>query len=194
MGFFEHFNNKNRMNMITGAYFLPKEIENIIADPVTEGKKRGYQQAAKEFETVYSELKDEYNCAKMLFKAEFEKKDNQLNEYIKVLEALENEKYRLETEVKAKKESLDITAANGALYIDFFSILKNNNKFDKAKIDGYNEAKELYHRKLSSLKGQLTKLQTAANKTINEHQRLIMTTLSEISLLKTAIAEMKLVK
>ncbi len=210
MGFFDLFKTKNkkaedydwaigkkRLLMTTGVYFAPKDVYDAAKkDPVIEGKKRGYQQAAEEFEKIYRELKTEYDNAKELFKKQLAQKDKQLDEYIAVLEKLEKEKGILENELKAQEKRLEvkISASAGFIYFDFSSILKNHPKFDKAKIDGYNEAKAIYKRKLSYLKGQLTKLKNEANKTINEHQELIAMALSEISQLKMVIAEMKLVK
>ena len=188
---------KKGLLMTTGPCLLPKEVvEAAKKDPIIEGKKRGYQQAAEEFEKVYNELKIEYDNAKKLFKKQITQKDKQLEEYIVALEKLEKEKSKLENELKAQENRLEVKSNQraGLIYFDFSSILKNHPKFDKAKIDGYNEAKAMYIKKLSYLKGQLTKLRNEANTVINEHQELISLTLSEISQLKIVITEMKLVK
>ena len=188
---------KKGLLMTTGPCFLPKEIvEAAKKDPIIEGKKIGYQQAAEEFEKVYNELKIKYDNAKKLFQKQITQKDKQLEEYLVALEKLEKEKSKLEKEFKTQESRLEVKPekAAGVIYFDLFSILKNHPKFDKAKIDGYNEAKAIYMKKLSYLKEQLAKLRKEANTVINDHQELISLTLSEISQLKIVITEMKLVK
>lgn len=188
---------KKGISMIAGVGVVPKEaIEASMKDPVIEGKKRGYQQAAEEFEKVYNELKIEYDNAKKLFERQIKQKDKELDTYISVLTILESEKEKWEQELKEQETRLDVTVntSGGFIYFDFKSFIKNHPKFDQAKIEGYNEAKALYKRKLSYLKGKLKKLQKEADAAIVEHQALIAMTLSEITKIRMAIAEMKLIK
>ena len=113
-----------------------------------------------------------------------------------MLEKLENQKNKLEKELHNQAEGLNIDAlaSVGTLHFDFENILKNHPKFDKAKIDGYNEAKIIYKKKLSALKGQLRRLKNEADETICNHQKLITETLSEIAKMKMAITEISLIK
>lgn len=188
---------KKGLSMIAGIGVVSKEIIGAsMKDPVIEGKKRGYQQAAEEFEVMYKELKREYEEAKKLFKQQLLQKDKQLNEHIIVLEKLESQKNKLEKELHNQAEGLniDVSAGVGTLYFDFENILKNHPEFDKAKIDGYNEAKIIYKKKLSALKGQLRRLKNEADETICNQRKLITETLSEIAKMKMVITEMNLIK
>ena len=38
-------------------------IDSVTSDPETEGKKDGYERAAKEYEPIYQDLKHEYDSA-----------------------------------------------------------------------------------------------------------------------------------
>lgn len=208
MGFFKLFE-KNKANdydwaigrkglsMIAGIGVVSKEVlEASTKDPVIEGKKRGYKRAAEEFEAAYAELSKEYEEAKNLFKEQLTQKDKQLNEYIAILEKLEKQKSILEEELHHRKKLLNVgvSSGSGVFYVDILDMLKSNPKFDKAKIDGYCEAKEMYTKKLTQLKGKLNKLKTESDCAINAHQELITSTLHEITNLRMTIAEMKLIK
>ncbi len=200
--FFSKFN-ENSFKMTTMAPYINK---NMFKDPVIEGKKSGYSIAAEEYEVLYSELRDEYKKHKNFFEAEMSKSDSNLDIYINKLQLLEKEYKELQQLLKTKKRELqdnyctekNISKSAGILSVDVYGFFYKR-KFKKAEADGYIEAKAIYKRKLSALKGQLTKLIRKSESELSEHKEIISETqisivelISKISQIKLDIAEIDL--
>lgn len=208
MGFFDKVFKDGIIPMATGLYIPSKIKDSIIKDPKIEGKKSGYSIAAEEYEPILEELKNEIKRTKLFFETEMSKKDKKVDIFIKKLQALEKEKKKYVKLLSDKKRELQETynyetkyaTATGSLFIgiglyEFF--YKRN--FDKAEAEGYQEAKATYVKKISALKGQLTKLIKQYQSELNEHdaiftetQKSISEIISEISRLKLDIAEIDL--
>ena len=59
MGLFDILSGSNTPNIFDVVEF----IDAVTSDPETDGKKDGYERAAKEYEPIYQELKQEYDNA-----------------------------------------------------------------------------------------------------------------------------------
>lgn len=59
MGLFDLFPGRSTPNL----FDVVKFVDAVTSDPVTEGKKDGYERAANEYEPIYQELKKEYEQA-----------------------------------------------------------------------------------------------------------------------------------
>lgn len=148
-------------------------VDVLFSDPEIDGKKAGYEKAAKEYEKVYNELKREHKEIMDQIKGQRMKYDAKNDMLIEQLARLEekrdNLKERLEYREKRMSEKYGIpintvheTALSGGFIgesptIDVIGLLYGykKKKLMEAEHKGYMEVRELYEEKLRKLKQEL---------------------------------------
>ena len=205
--------------MGTGLFFLlgqnePNIIEKVdmlFKDVEVEGKKLGYEKAAKEYGKAFRAIKKEYKDTKQLIEEQKKSYDTKSEDLILKLEILEKEKGKLEKEIKRKIKDVsakydvsveDVThsVACGALLVggpvilDVLGIIYSHKekKLREAEQRGYIEAKKLYEEKIEKLKKDLKELKNKGNKEISELIEMINKILDDIADEQMKIAELKI--
>ena len=167
---------------IIGALFdngpsVGEKIGMIFTDVETEGKKRGYVRASKEYEIAYKKIEKEFSDTKQFIEKQKDLYGNQAYQFIEYLEKLEKQKEELEKQVDLKincaSEKYNIPVGEirksidgGNLLIgtprtiDILGIIYSykEKKLRQAEQSGYVEAKKLYETKIQKLKEELIKL------------------------------------
>ncbi len=167
-------------------------------DPVTAGKKAGYARAAEEFRPILASLRRQ--CTKL-------KKDHESNRFefdkytdhlLKKLKRLEEEKERLK-KIRSEKSNeieekygVEITQALGMFVLDFSWLFKKY-KFNKAEIEGYEEARTIFEEKIKKEKEKIAELKKNCDKETKRAMTLITDILNEIALIKIDIAQIELI-
>ena len=188
-------------------------VSAIIEDPVLEGRKLGYERAAKEYKPIIKELKDNLKKAKTNFESNDRSLEVKLNEADVLLERLETEKKdlwnKINSRINNKNHNTDHSysiqnftalASSAALRskepYDFYLLegyLSNKRKRkSEAEEAGYQEAKEEHLRKIEELKKEFNDFIKSSENVINNKMNLILKYYEEIAIVKTAITEMKL--
>lgn len=163
-----------------------EKVEMLFTDVETEGKKQGYDSAAREYGKVYRDIENEFLETKKIIEQQKNSYDNKADSLISKLESLEREKGNLEKQVndKAKEVSrrFDIpvgdvkkSLASGTLLVggptvsvDVLDLIYKHKekKLKEAKQKGYIEAKRLYENKIDKLKAELRRLKENGNRDI----------------------------
>lgn len=201
----------------TGPFFIDK-VEMLFTDVEEEGKKRGYSRAAEEYGKVFRSIESEYKQAKELIESQKNMYDIQSDALIEKLEALENQKHRLENQVeqktKAVSEKYDISVSQVKMGLNYNYCNKLMNgavngpesildmldracdrkvkKLLEAERDGYLEAKKLYEEKIGKLKKELEELKRKGSAEIQEMSDMIIEILDAIADEQMKIAELKI--
>lgn len=201
----------------TGPFFIDK-VEMLFTDVEEEGKKRGYSRAAEEYGKVFRSIESEYKQAKELIESQKNMYDIQSDALIEKLEALENQKHRLENQVeqktKAVSEKYDISVSQVKMGLNYnycnklmngavngpesiFDMLdracdRKVKKLLEAERDGYLEAKKLYEEKIGKLKKELEELKRKGSAEIQEMSDMIIEILDAIADEQMKIAELKI--
>lgn len=191
---------------------LIEKVEMIFTDVEIEGKKRGYDRAAKEYSVAYHAIEKEFFETKKLIEQLKKSYNNKAEILIQKLELLEKEKKCLESEINAKiydiSRKFDIPIIEtrallsaGALFVggplvslDILGMIykHKDNKLKEAEQRGYVEAKKLYENKISKLKSELKRLQENANKDIKNLLLMIDDIFEAIAEEQMKIAELKI--
>lgn len=186
-------------------------IDAVITDVETEGKKEGYEQAAKEYEKVFKKIEKEYKETKNLIIAQKNKYDAKSEALIEKLNSLETKKAKLEEQLRTKTKEVsgkynistgDITKslASGSVVEDTLSasalfglvVAVRKKQQIEAKQRGYCEAKELYEEKIEKLQKDLQELKKKGSKEIGELLDLISDILEVISEKQMKVAELEI--
>lgn len=183
----------------------------LTGDMETEGKKAGYDQAAREYKRTFKRIEKEYKEAKQLIEEQTERYDNQSEDLINKLERLENRRKRLEQKRKRQvklvaeqygtsvKALENVARCSGkASFIrgwDNTSVIEGiyfykKRKFIKARQQGYEEARDLYERKISALQNQLAQLKRQGDKKTKELLTMMEKILFSISEEQMKIADL----
>lgn len=216
MGF---FNKKSGITSLGGLVFgnifdngpsIIDKVDMLLTDVETEGKKKGYSRAAEEYGKVFRSIENEYKQAKELIESQRSMYDAQSDALIEKLEALENQRRRLENQVKQKTktvaEKYDIpvsqvqgslaagTLITGPTTVDILGIIYRHKekKLREAEQRGYLEAKELYESKIDKLKKELAELRSKGSADIKKMVSMIGEILNAIAEEQMKIAELKI--
>lgn len=186
------------------------KIDMLLTDVETEGKKKGYSRAAEEYGKVFRSIESEYKQAKELIESQKNMYNAQSDTLIEKLEALENQKRRLENQVKQKtkavSEKYDIpvsqvqgslaagTLITGPATVDILGMIYRHKekKLREAEQRGYLEAKELYESKIDKLKKELAELKSKGSADIKKMVSMIGDILDAIAEEQMKIAELKI--
>lgn len=217
------FNNRGILNGLFDFNITPvkkepsiiDKVEMLFTDVEEEGRKRGYSRAAEEYGKVFRSIESEYKQAKELIESQKNMYDIQSDALIEKLEALENQKRRLENQVeqktKAVSEKYDISVSQvkeglnssagliasepwgspGSILLDIAYDHKVK-KLREAERDGYLKAKKLYEEKIGKLKKELEELKRKGSAEIQEMSNMIIEILDAIADEQMKIAELKI--
>lgn len=181
----------------------------LLKDVKTDGKKEGYEQAAKEYGQAFLLIEKEYKETKKLFENQTKIHDKRSEQLIVKLENLEMQKKELEDQIKkntkkvSKKYNIPIKQVEQAAYgdllggnsqIDILGIIYKFREMEmkEARQKGYMEAKELYEKKIAKLKKDLQELKEKGDKEVQEYLDIINDLLDTISERQMEIAELKI--
>lgn len=186
------------------------KIDMIFTDVETEGKKQGYERAAKEYEIVFEELENTYKEVKRIISLQQNELDNRSDKLIEKLSQLEKEKEYLMSKVNNKSNKVSkvyniplsqvrscmnsgslLTSTTGVGILDMIYNYKEK-KLKAAEKRGYLEAKELYEEKLRKMRNELVILKQKSNRKIQEMTDLIFEVLDEITKTQIQIAELSI--
>lgn len=167
-------------------------------DPVIAGKKAGYARAADEFKPILASLRRQ--CTKLRKdhennRLEFDKYAEQL---LKKLKRLEEERERLKKIRSEKSSEMDekygteTSHSSGMIVFDFSFLLKKY-RFNKAELEGYEEARIIFEEKIAKEKEKIAELKKYCDKDIKKAMTLITDILNEIAMLKLDIAQIELI-
>ena len=197
---------------------LGKTIDTVrvlTEDQKTEGKKEGYADAAKEYEPIYTDLKQKYDCLIADIRARNKDLDVRSETGLLALQHLEAERNRLKAELQHQAEiassklnmppSMIISTLNGGATgvittpgLDSFSLLcsgiielKRKERM-KARQAGYLEAKELYEEKITQLREHYRISKDEADIRLKEYADSVSTLLNEIETVRFQIADLQL--
>ena len=191
--------------------FLEK-IDMLFTDVETEGKKQGYQRASSEYEHVFNKIEMQYNEAMRDIEKQKDTYEDLSKKLMKRLQKLENERdtLRIEIDNNIKKVSdkmgkpvsfVKSAVASGSLLMPSIalpSILDiiyshKEKKLREAERRGYQEAREIFDRKVNKLKERLLDLKKKGKSDLNNFIQLIDDILDEILDNQVKIAELKIV-
>lgn len=188
-------------------------IELLLTDVETEGKKQGYARAAKEYERVFASLQREWASAAQMIEARKESQTAEDRELITRLQAAEGRKERLKQQLDEKarrlsaKQGIPIASVQAAVggtcslfdlpvvpRIDILDIVarKKREKMVKAERAGYLEAKALYEEKLRKEREKLEKLKEKGSAEIQKLVDIAVSALSSISKTEMEIADLEI--
>lgn len=188
------------------------KVNMVFTDVETEGKKQGYNRAAKEYDSVYQKLETEYFEAIRIISQQKNVYGNQADELINKLASLEAEEQKLKRQVEAKtnevskKYSIPVSTVrrsvsagtlifgDSSLTSDILDIVYRYKakKLKDAEQRGYQEAKELYEKKLADLKSKYAELWKRGNRELQELISTIGDALDSIAEEQTKIAELRI--
>ena len=199
---------------LAGGPSILDKAELILTDAETEGRKRGYEKAATEYERAYQFLEDEYSIAVDFLKDSRELYELRTAELGRKLKRLEREKELLQKELDARAgriaELYDIPVsqvraccAGGALrsgclsdrtQVTFLALdlmyLYKKKKLETAEKEGYEEAREIYEKKLAGLRDNLRRIVAETDEMLRQYAEIYEELLDEITAVKTGIAEL----
>lgn len=190
------------MGLISQLFGL--EFDDLFKDPEIEGKKKGYERAAKEYEPTFQKIKNEYEVTKKILENETASYNEKADALIKRLEDLERKeeilrrqvyrKYKGKSDVQDYEYPVDKTGYTaGALFIDIIGFfLDRNQKFSEAEKQGYLEAKKVYEAKIAKLKRDLAILKNKGNLEIQKLLNMIDDVLNVIADERMKIAELEI--
>ena len=187
-----------------------EKLETIFSDVETEGKKRGYEKAAKEYADAYRKIEKEFNETKISIEGQKNTYGNQAYQLIDQLEKLERQKRELEKQVDSTVNSVsrrhnipvsDVrkslnagTLLGGDSTVGILEIVYyfKEKKLRQAEQRGYAEAKELYEGKIQKLKDELSRLREKGDSEIKNLLNQISQILDAIAEEEMRIAELKI--
>lgn len=191
-------------------------IDLLTTDPEIEGKKRGYEKAAREYEPILLDLKNKYTKIKKILEDENSDKQKQFDELIVILQELEAENKMLKQIVKSKADvcrakgyhiPLDIARNGEASIVNpgvvnykiptmlLFNAWKDIQlkKRNEAEIAGYMKARDDYVTKVNKLKSDMENVTKDLKGKLNEKVAIIGRVIEEIARKKEENVELKLI-
>lgn len=185
------------MGLISQLFGL--EFDDLFKDPKIEGKKKGYERAAKEYEPTFQKIKNEYEVTKKILENETASYNEKANALIKRLEDLERKEEILRRQVyrkykgKSDVQDYEYGATTTALHMNIIGFfLDRNQKFSEAEKQGYLEAKKVYEAKIAKLKRDLAILKNKGNLEIQKLLNMIDEVLNVIADERMKIAELEM--
>ena len=188
-----------------------EKLDTVLMDVDTEGEKRGYERAAAEYDAAYVRIENEYLTAKNLLEQLITSKDTEATRLISKLQKLEEDKRILERKVHEKTKQVSnkynipvssitqslvsgtlLIGGSGTGVLDLIYRYKSK-KLKEAEKKGYEEARQLYRKKIRELKDNLELLRKKSSAELQELAKLITDTIKEISDIETKIAELEIV-
>ena len=195
-------------------------IDMLLIDPVVEGKKRGYEKAAREYSYAFETIEKQYEETKKILndkKISYEEKSEAL---LKKLKSYENERIQyeqslyIEAKSIAKKYDIPLSQVFGACdntvwattwsggknifecFFGYKGLIYNYKeaKLMEAKAKGYMEAKELYEQKINKLRKELALLKAKGDAEICELTDLISEILEAIADEQMKIAALRIIQ
>ena len=205
MGLFDLLPGSGKPNIFDVANF----IDSVTSDPVTDGKKDGYERAANEYEPIYQELKREYDSALLEIQRQKRNYDIESDAKIGYLSQLEKKRDSLQERVnyKAKQVASEHGVSVSSIMNSFsgsgvvrdtswdmmrFITDSRMRKRKEAEKAGYSEAKRLYEGKLKSLRDKLEQEKANANRQLKDYADLISKVLAEIEDTQMKIADLEI--
>ncbi len=190
---------------------IVEKVDMLFKDVETEGKKQGYERAAKEYGKAFKAIEDEYKATKELIENQKKSYDSKSEALISKLENLEKQKEELENQVKRKTKGVstkyniptgDVTKSlaagtllvGGPAIVDILGLIYNHKekKLREAEQRGYAEARKLYEKKIARLKKKLLELKNKGSKEIQKLLDMINDLFDAISEEQMKIAELKI--
>jgi len=183
----------------------------LMTDPVYEGKKRGYNRAAREYTYAFSKIEQQYNTAKEFYQKQRNTYDFKADTFIQMLEELEKQRKYLEKQVTQRTHDASsktgisvpsiISGFSGIGYASFSSsstvYFKEvpsifDRRLNKAEKEGYLEARNEFLNKIEALKQDLKELRIQGDKDIKKYQDMIDDILCDITTEQLKIADLSL--
>ena len=209
MGLFDILSGSNTPNIFDVVEF----IDAVTSDPETDGKKDGYERAAKEYEPIYQELKQEYDNAIAEIQQKQHSYEVKCNTEINYLIQLEKKRDNLQEQINSKVQQaatshgipvsslLGSISANSAIGVvrdsswDMMRFITDSRmrKRKEAEKAGYSEAKSLYQEKINLLREKFNHQKAEANNQLRDYVDLIAKVLLEIEDIKLKIADLEIV-
>lgn len=191
------------------------EVGILFEDVETEGKKLGYEKAAKEYTEAFQTIKENYESIKKIVDNEMMSKGMMIDQLSVRLAKLREKREQLQAEVNhqerrvSKHYNIPITEVKKAstafgsltgnagygsafLTLDLISDYKLKKKIE-AERRGYQEAKEEYEKKIKAMKENCEKLKKKGEAEIRELTSLIEAEWNDIIEEETRIVELKIV-
>ncbi|WP_346684830.1 hypothetical protein [Megamonas hypermegale] len=205
VGLFDNiFTNKSNINEPN----IIDKIDMIFTDVETEGKKKGYSRAAKEYEKVFCYIEEEYNKVKNIMENQKDIYGTKSDILIQKLEELEKKRQNLENQVEEKIEAVSkkygistsqvrTSIINGNIIMSSGSILDiiyryKEKKYREAEQRGYLEAKKLYEDKINELRKKRINLKKEGYNEICGLKNMIKEILDKIIDEQMKIAELEI--
>lgn len=205
MGLFDIFPGRSTPNI----FDVVKFVDEITSDPVTDGKKDGYERAANEYEPIYQELEQEYNNAISEIKRQKRNYDVESDAKIGYLAQLEKKRDNLQKRVNSKvKQTATAYGVSASTLMNSFSsagVVRDTSwdmmrfitdsrmrKRKEAEKAGYSEAKQLYEEKLKKLRSKLEQEKVNASRQLKDYADLISKVLTEIEDTQIKIADLEI--
>lgn len=205
MGLFDIFPGRSTPNI----FDVVKFVDEITSDPVTDGKKDGYERAANEYEPIYQELEQEYNNAISEIKRQKRNYDVESDAKIGYLAQLEKKRDNLQKRVNSKvKQTATAYGVSASTLMNSFSsagVVRDTSwdmmrfitdsrmrKRKEAEKAGYSEAKQLYEEKLKKLRSKLEQEKVNASRQLKDYADLIFKVLTEIEDTQIKIADLEI--
>ena len=205
MGLFDWLPGYRTPNIFDAIEF----IDSVTSDPETEGKKDGYERAAKEYEPIYQDLKHEYDSA--IAEIECQKKNYDIESSVQIgyLSKLEEKRDSLQERVNAKAQqtasaygvsvstlmssfsSAGVVQGTSWDLMRFITDSRMRRRKEAEKV-GYSEAKQLYEKKLKSLRDKLEQEKENASRQLKDYANLISKILAEIEDNQMKIADLEI--
>lgn len=175
-----------------------------VSDVEAEGKKRGYEKAAKEYQKAFEEIEQEYEKTEKLIKMQRSLFLISSEVLIKRQEELEQKRKDLELQVMKKNRN---ASAKLGIPLSEFSSTKNcmgsgslpildllrkykEKKLLEAEEQGYREARALYEKKITAERKRLEELKKKAGRDTANSIGLIIELLDKIADERMKIAEL----
>ncbi|MBP3205580.1 MAG: hypothetical protein J6M66_09205 [Lachnospiraceae bacterium] len=186
-------------------------IDLLFKDAKSEGKKEGYNTAAREYEKVYQEQKTQNRKTKEYIEQAKGKHVSEARTLISHQKELENYKAELErkkcdlADRVARKHNINATAAmalassGSFVAVEIWALIPlvgtvmilKEKQFKSGFESGYAEARKLYLEKLRKLQDELRQLKSEGDTQINSLIDMISSIKNEIAKLNLEIAELQ---
>ena len=93
-------------SQVANPFKIKDDFKMLLTDVETEGKKQGYQRAAKEYEVAFRRIEKEFKETKDLINNQKNDYGNEAYKYIEKLEKLEQQKESLQNQINSKAKDL----------------------------------------------------------------------------------------
>lgn len=179
-----------------GSKLLEKGFEKIEESAEIEGKKKGYERAAEEFQPILRQIEKQYEEAFAVFEKSRALKINSLKEHALLLRKLEKEKEDLLKILENKKQTNDFddmpSSLTGTVYVNWFKSIRDE-FIDEYETIGYEEAKkEIWDKEIRKLKSKLARLKNDSDEELAKIQGSIDKCMKEIIVIQKKIADINI--